>query len=204
MPAETILRLARTIRWASVASLTRNARAICGVVRPTTARSVRASLASGRQRRVAAGEQQREPVVGAGRRLGRRVDARGQGPLPVAPAHRVHGVPVRRRVEPGGGALGRPVPAPRGQRLDDRGLDGLLGEVEVGVPPRQRGHQRAGLLAQGAREETVRAHGDRLTLTPRTGSSPRPSAGSPRQSRGCRGSARSWRARSPRPCPGRR
>ena len=47
MPASTILRLARTMRWASVLSLTRNARAICGVVRPTTARRVSASRASG-------------------------------------------------------------------------------------------------------------------------------------------------------------
>src|SRR5215510_1419521 len=43
----TTLRLARTMRCARVCSLTRKARAICGVVRPITARRVRASRASG-------------------------------------------------------------------------------------------------------------------------------------------------------------
>lgn len=46
MPAATILRLARTIRCARVASLTRKARATCAVVRPVTARRVSAIRAS--------------------------------------------------------------------------------------------------------------------------------------------------------------
>ena len=46
MPASRIFRLARTIRWASVASGTRKARAISGVVRPPRVRSVRATRAS--------------------------------------------------------------------------------------------------------------------------------------------------------------
>src|SRR6266571_8749913 len=46
MRAATILRLARTMRWAIVASETRNAAAISGVVKPATARSVSATCAS--------------------------------------------------------------------------------------------------------------------------------------------------------------
>lgn len=47
MPAATTLRLVRTSRCAIVGSGTRNARATCAVVRPSTARSVSASRASG-------------------------------------------------------------------------------------------------------------------------------------------------------------
>ncbi len=46
MPASRIFRFARTIRWARVASGTRNARAISGVVRPPRVRRVRATRAS--------------------------------------------------------------------------------------------------------------------------------------------------------------
>src|SRR5215212_3072933 len=47
MPASRIFRLARTRRWASVASGSRNPRAISGVVSPPSVRSVRATRASG-------------------------------------------------------------------------------------------------------------------------------------------------------------
>ena len=47
IPAAPILRLARTIRCATVGSALSVARAICAVVRPHTARRVRASCASG-------------------------------------------------------------------------------------------------------------------------------------------------------------
>src|SRR5205823_1637776 len=46
MLASTILRLARTIRWAIVGSETRNAAAISWVVKPATARRVSATCAS--------------------------------------------------------------------------------------------------------------------------------------------------------------
>ena len=54
MPASRIFFFARTIRWASVASGTRNARAISGVVRPPSVRRVSATRAS----RASAGWQQ--------------------------------------------------------------------------------------------------------------------------------------------------
>src|SRR6478672_8466220 len=47
MPASRILALARTSRWAMVASGTRNARAISAVVSPPSSRSVRATWAAG-------------------------------------------------------------------------------------------------------------------------------------------------------------
>ena len=46
-PDSLIVRFAREIRWPIVDSGTRNARAICGVVRPPTARSVRAIAEAG-------------------------------------------------------------------------------------------------------------------------------------------------------------
>ena len=46
MLASTILRFARTMRCAIVGSATRNAAAISAVVKPATARSVRATCAS--------------------------------------------------------------------------------------------------------------------------------------------------------------
>ena len=64
MPASLILRLARTSRCAIVASGTRNARAISSVLRPPSVRSVSATCASSRERRMAAGEDQLEPLVG--------------------------------------------------------------------------------------------------------------------------------------------
>ena len=80
----------------------------------------------------------------------------GERALPRAPAYGVEGVALGGHLEPGGRVVRRPVAAPAGERLDDRGLHRLLGEVEVAEPPRQPGHQRAGLLAQGLREESVR------------------------------------------------
>ena len=64
MPVETILRLARTIRWASACSLTRNARAICGVVETDDGAQGERQPGLGREGRVAAREEKREPVVG--------------------------------------------------------------------------------------------------------------------------------------------
>ena len=64
--ASVIFRLARVIRCAIVVSGTRNARAICAVVRPQTTRSVSAICACAGQRRVAAGEDQPQALVGLG------------------------------------------------------------------------------------------------------------------------------------------
>ena len=64
MPASRILRFARTSRCAIVAAGTRNARAISSVSRPPSVRSVSATCASSGKRRMAAGEDQPEAIVG--------------------------------------------------------------------------------------------------------------------------------------------
>ncbi len=150
-PAARIWALARLIRWAIVASGTRNARAIWAVVRPPTARSVRATCDAG----VSAGWQHRNssaqrvvPAVAAGRPL---VGARGQpraagrpgrhrrlpAPAGLVAAHVVHQPPAGHGDQPparvGGNTLGRP--------LDRGGQQGLLhrvlAPVEVPVSPDQ-------------------------------------------------------------------
>ena len=64
MPAALILRLARTSRWAIVASATRNARAISSVRQAAERAQRQRDLRLGRERRMAAGEDELEPLVG--------------------------------------------------------------------------------------------------------------------------------------------
>ncbi len=104
-----ILFFARTSRCASVGSGSRNARAISGVERPQTSLSVSAARASGMDRRMAADEDQLEPLVGdqpgvghcflfrAGRRLG--IGQRGARSC-RAPPHHVERGTVGDAVEP--------------------------------------------------------------------------------------------------------
>ena len=157
MPAVTILRLARTIRWASVASLTRNARAICGVVRPTTARRVSASRASG----ASAGWQQANSSASRSsvpdRSARRRRLGAGRQRRAAAPPRRTASSALRWAAtwsqapgRSGGPSRRQAVSASTTARLHR-----LLGEVEVAEAARQPGHQQAGLLAQGLREEAV-------------------------------------------------
>ena len=154
----TIFRLARTIRWASVVSLTRNARAICGCGEADHGAQGQGEPGLRRQRRVAAREQQRQPVVGAGplaavpgpgRRPGR------EAALPAGPAYGVEGVAVGGDLQPGGGVVAADRPGARRSAPRRPPLDRLLGEVEVAEAAGQPGHQQTGLLAQGAREEQV-------------------------------------------------
>src|SRR5947207_12851659 len=72
IPAALILRFARTSRWAIVGSGTRKARAISPVFRPPSVRRVRGDLRVGGERRMTAGEQELESLVGK-RRLIHRV-----------------------------------------------------------------------------------------------------------------------------------
>src|ERR671910_3897401 len=160
MRAALILAFARVIRRPMAVSCTRKARAISGTVRPATMRSVSATRASNRQRRVTAGEDQPEPVVvdGAGR-LGRVVVVRHLS-LPVlvvalvlAPDP-VDGLAVGGGGQPGAGvgryAVGRPPLDGGRERLGRR----LLGDVEVTETPGQGGDHPRPLLVVG--------QGDRL------------------------------------------
>ena len=125
----------------------------------------------GGERRVAAREEQRQPVVGAvgtspscgtsPRPARAPVRAARERRLARAAADQVQGVVPRCRLQPGGRVVRRPVAPPRLERLGDRGLHGLLGEVEVVELAGQPGHQQTGLLAQGAREEPVGLLGGR-------------------------------------------
>ena len=107
------------------------------------------------QRRVAAGEDQPQPVIGKGRdRVGLRAAfglrpgldeqrklARERG----LAADRIEGAPPRRRGEPGAGIDGDPAPRPRRQRLGVRLLHALLGKVDVARDAHRRGEHEGPL-----------------------------------------------------------
>ena len=63
MRASRIFAFARTMRWASVVGAVRKALAIASVVSPQTSRSVERDLGLGRERRMAAGEDQPQAIV---------------------------------------------------------------------------------------------------------------------------------------------
>ena len=152
---------ARLIRWAMVASGTRNAFAISAVVRPPTARSVSAIAEAG----VSAGWQHMNsrisvssrPVTSTAGRLGQR------GGVFAAPArllaaeligHLPHGgldQPAPRVV---GHPLGRPVPGRGDQRL----LHGVLGGVEVAEAADEHAEDLRRQFAQQVLEARPSAH----------------------------------------------
>jgi hypothetical protein len=115
---------------------TRNERATSPVERPPS------------ERRVAAGEEQSQPVV----RDGGHVVAIGfhaggcerlelaqlllVAPLAAQPIDRLV---ARRTNDPGGGVVGQPVARPALERRGERLLHRVLGEVEIAQDPDQRG-----------------------------------------------------------------
>ena len=154
MRAAAIFFFARVMRAAIVGSLTRNARATSAVVSPQSSRSVSATCASARQRRVAAGEDQAQPVVGD---LGRR-------PAPARRARRRPSTQQRQRAADSvvaaeqveGAVAARPSSArrpgwparplrPRRQRAGVRVLHALLGQVEVARDAHRRGEHEGPL-----------------------------------------------------------
>ena len=143
MRAAAIFFLARVIRAAIVASLTRKARATSAVVSPHTSRSVSATWASVAERRVAAGEDQPQAVVGDLVRAGRRrpagrarlrlVDAAAAGPGARWRRGAAGRSPAagRRWSARRPGLAGMPRRGPGGQRPGVGVLHALLGQVEV-------------------------------------------------------------------------
>ena len=144
----------------------------------------------GRQSRVAAGEEQGQPVVGAGPRVGRR--AARPGPRATAAASSG----VRRRAR----CAGRP---PAARRPGLRGgpsrrqpvsasttADCTASSARSKSPNRRESRATSG-PASSRRVRARRLSVERRSVT-RTGSSPRPSAGSRPSSRGTSGWARSW------------
>ena len=172
-PGRPILRFARTSRWAIVGSGTRNARAISGGGQAAERPQGERHLGLGAERRVAAGEDQLEPLVRERRVVHRSVlrrlghleqpRLRGQGALAADPVDR----PVaRRRDEPGARVRRDPVPRPalRGDR--ERLLRGFLGEVEVAEEADQRGQDTAPLVAEDLLENRYRSTIGRTSMAP--------------------------------------
>ena len=166
MPASRILRLARTSRWAIVTSGTRKARAISSVCRPPSVRSVSATLPFRRERRVAAGEDEPESVIGdhamrldlvGGRspldepRLGVGLGLQdglllGQDPCPP---ESVDGAAPGGGRDPGAGVVGDAIARPVLERRHERVLDRVLGQVEVAEDADQAGERAAGFPSEG-------------------------------------------------------
>src|SRR6266550_577930 len=122
MPARRILRLARTRRWAMVASGTRKALAICGVVSPPSVRSVSATRASG----ASAGWQQ---VNISRRRSSGTALMSVTSPPPPLPPGPVDGLAPGGREQPGPRPVGHTRPGPVLEGGDVGLLQRLLGEV---------------------------------------------------------------------------
>ena len=172
MPAARILAFARTSRCAIVGSATRNARAISGVVSPPSVRRVSATCASSGERRVAAREDQLQPLVLEGRlvhrvlrclrhleqpRLGRQ--------RPVAP-DAVDGPVARRGHEPHRRVVGDAVARPALRRDGERLLGGLLGEVEVAEEADQGSEDASPLVAEGLLEDRYHSTIGRTSTAP--------------------------------------
>src|SRR5216683_2899686 len=150
MPAALIFFLARTMRWASVASATRKARAICGVSRPPCSRSVSATLGRAGQRRVTAGEDQPQPVVSHRTHLLRRVflpvQQRGLGVAIMArglPAQLVDRAVPGRRSNPRAGVRRQSGDGPAIDSHCESLLDRFLGDVDVAEEADQGGYAPA-------------------------------------------------------------
>ena len=195
MPASVIFRFARESRRFIVSSGTRNARAISSVLQPAERAQGQRDLRLERERRMAAGEDQLQPLVGKDRLLhlvlhglghlqeprllGERAVAAQAVDRAIAGRDRQPRARIRRR------AVARPALGSDRERL----LSGLLGEVEVAEEADQVREDAAPLVAEDLLEQ-------RATSPPAAAPrSRRPSAppGSARRPRAPR------RGRPPRP-----
>ena len=167
-PASVIRCLARLIRWAIVASGTRNAAAISAVVSPPTARSVSATCDGG----VSAGwqhrKQQGELVVGPGR------PRRAAAASSASAGRRAPSASSRRRRAAGGADLvgragaTRPSPASRGvARARPRPATAAPPPAAPPAPrPRTRRSRRSGGRARRGPAARARAAGPRRSSAP--------------------------------------
>ena len=122
-----------------------------------------------RERRMAAGEDEPEAVVGDGHRVLRLRPDRGQSRLdlgvalerpgllaqPLAPAEPVDRPVPRGRGDPGPRVVRHAPDRPRLEGRHERFLDGLLGQIEVAEHPDERRDRPAGLLAEQAADDLV-------------------------------------------------
>ena len=172
---------ARLMRWAIVASGTRNAAAISRVVSPPTARRVSGIAVAGAQRRVAAHEHHDQRVVGArAPASGGSIGGRRGEVLPTAPGRRPGGAgrPCRRdatRIEPAERVVAaRRRPATRSRRR----------AAPPGPRPRRRRSRRTGGRPRRGPAARARAAGPRpgrrSRLAHAVGGGARPSPRAPR------------------------
>jgi len=139
LPAALTRCLARLILAAIVASGTRKARAISAVVRPPTARSVRAVWEAAVSVGWQAQEQQDERVVGVRYVLGNHLGGRRRLPLAacVVTAHLVDEPPGRDSHQPAARVVRHPLGRPLHGGGEDGLLHGVLTPFELAVPPDQ-------------------------------------------------------------------
>src|SRR5713226_8437139 len=145
--------LARTIRWATVGSGTRNARAISSVVRPPSTRSVSATRASGE--RMTGREHEAQEVV-ADLIVDRGVEIRlghlllGLEPATEllllaleqrTPAQQVDPTTPRDGHEPGAWVVRDARLRPLLERGDERVLREILGKTDIAHDPRETGDE---------------------------------------------------------------
>ena len=129
------------MRWAIVVGVVRKAPAISSVLRSQTSRRVIAICVAGTQRRMAAGEDQPEPIildvfVAAGRTLaGQGLDPVGDGAQrgvkACAAAQETDGLEPARRDEPGAAVGGHPRLGPLLGSGDKRVVQRLFGQIEI-------------------------------------------------------------------------
>ena len=126
-----------------------------GVSSPPSSRSVSATCALGRQRRVTAREDEAEAVVlHVAHRLGRLgalVEERGLGVAVIAgclAAQPVDRAVAGRRGDPAAGVRRQPGDRPPLARDDERLLDHLFGDVDVAEETDQGGDDPAGFLTE--------------------------------------------------------
>ena len=182
-----MVRLARLIRWAIVASGTRYASAICRVVSPPTARSVSATADGRRQRRVAAPEQEQQRVVAllgrAWSRLlvqrssrARRADSERRASTSlrqatvISHARGLSGWSSGQWARPRATPPGRRPRPPRSRRRGGRGRRGPAGRGRAPAP-------RHGLSRHGSERSPGRSsRKGRTSIHSYSGSPPRPGA----------------------------
>ncbi len=155
------------MRCASVAGVTRNARAISSVVRPQISRSVSATCPSGARAGMATSEDQTEAIIldllvifTEGSVADARLDVGNNISLHSiearAPAHDVDGFEACGGNQPGARIVWNTSPRPRLQRGGERLMHGLFGEVQIS----QEAHERRQNPARFRSVESVNGRAD--------------------------------------------
>ena len=172
MPASRIFFWARTRRCARVGSGTRKARGDLGRGQAAEGAQRQRHACLGRQRRVAAGEDEPQAVIGDTRLAGCAVDAAHaaagrivklgestQQPFLLdqasVPAQPVDGLVARGGDDPAAWVVGYPEARPALDGHHERVLDGFLGQIEVAQHADETGDRTALLLTEDLLDELL-------------------------------------------------